>query len=124
MLKRAELVTLLPVETFFATRGKRWALRVSPDGQSLLWMALQNGTAAPQFGPLVGTPSTPIAADKPTNWAVDYLLLEGEGHSLRALNSQLRLALALEVFLGKHLHGRICRAASSQPLGMREHGNS
>ena len=44
---------------------------------------------------------------------VEYLVLEGEGHRLRARSSQIRLTLAIEAFLGKHLGGRICRPHES-----------
>ena len=40
---------------------------------------------------------------------VDYLVLEGEGHSIRSLRNQVRLSESTEQFLGRHLGGRVCR---------------
>ena len=68
-LDAATLVSALPVETFFAARGERWDFRVSPDGQTLLWMTLKDGISMPQFRPLRGGPVTTIRSNKPINWA-------------------------------------------------------
>ena len=51
---------------------------------------------------------------------VEYLLFEGEGHSLQARNNQIRFALALESFLGEHLGGRVCRRERDQLSGVRK----